>query len=350
MELPTLDKFPKSALAQIDIQKAFIVSRLVIAAERLQVFRVLHGKRLAADALARSLRIHPLSAAPFLNSLVALGLLRKESGAYRNTPFAEKYFVRERSIYWTRQFSAECVAGYERLVDFEKTLRSGKSRRPRAKPGYVERMKRDRREAEDFTQMLFHLHQGDAGALAAYLDLAGRSAVLDVGGGSGVMSIALAKRNPHLAVRILDIAPVCEIAARNVKRAGLSRRVRTQAGDIRGPLPAGYDVVMFCDVGAVTPRHLRNAYRCLPPGGLLVLADRYLADDATRPLDRLVEHFTGSSFGLATRRDMVEAVKAAGFQSVRARNVYRQVWYITAIKPARAAAHLRRSKTVVSLR
>ena len=333
MERPTLDKFPKSALAQIDIQKAFIASRLVIAAERLQLFRVLHDKRLSADALGRLLRIHPSLIAPFLNALAGLGLLRKEKGAYRNSAFAEKYFVRERSIYWTSQFSSECVAGYERLFDFERTLRSGQARRSQSKPGYVERMKRNPREAEDFTQMLFHLHQDDAEALAAYLNLAARRAVLDVGGGSGVMSIALAKKNPHLTACILDIAPVCRIAARNARRAGLSRRVHTQPGDIRQPLPAGYDVVLFCDIGAVTSRHLRNAYRSLPPGGMLALADRYLADDGSRPLDRLIEHFTGSSFGLATRRDMVEAVKVAGFQSVQARNVYQGVWYITAIKP-----------------
>ena len=220
MERPTLDKFPRSALAQIDIQKAFIVSRLVIAAERLQIFRILHRKPLTADALGKAARIHPDCVAPFLNSLVSPGLLRKRNGVYRNTPFAEKYFVAERSIHWTRQFSAECVAGYERLADLEKTLQSGRSRRPRGKRGYVERMQRDSREAADFTQMLFHLHQDDAEALAGYLDLAGRRAVLDVGGGSGVMSIALAKRNPHLAACVLDIAPVCEIAARNVRRAG----------------------------------------------------------------------------------------------------------------------------------
>jgi hypothetical protein len=32
-------------------------------------------------------------------------------------------------------------------------------------------MKRDRRQAEDFTQMLFHFHRDDAEALAKYLDL-----------------------------------------------------------------------------------------------------------------------------------------------------------------------------------
>jgi predicted O-methyltransferase YrrM len=335
MERPTLDKFPKSVLAQIDIQTAFIVSRLIVAAERLQVFRALRGKRRNAEEIGRALGIHRFYLRPFLNSLVSLGLLRKRADTYWNTPFADKYFVEERSIHWTRQFSAECIRDYAALTVLEKVLASGKSCQAiqgLKEPSYLERMKRDRREAEDFTQMLFHLHQGDAEALAACLDLSGHRAVLDVGGGSGVMSIALAKKNPHLRACILDIACVCEIAASNAKRARLSRRIRTLAGDIRQALPAGYDVVLLCDIGAVPAALLRNAYKCLPAGGLLVLVDRFLSDDGTKPLDRLVAHFTGSSFGLATRGDRVRAVKSCGFRAVKARNIHQDVWLITGLK------------------
>src|ERR1035438_9606366 len=51
------------------------------------------------------------------------------------------------------------------------------------------KMKRDRHRADDFTQMVFHLHRDDDEALANYLDLSERRAVLDAGGGSGVMAI-----------------------------------------------------------------------------------------------------------------------------------------------------------------
>jgi SAM-dependent methyltransferase len=339
MERPTLDKFPQRVLAQIDIQTAFIVSRLIVAAERLEVFRALHGKRLTADAIGKSLRIYQLYLRPFLNSLVSLGLLRKQGDAYSNTPFADRYFVKQRSIHWTRQFSNECVESYAALTVLEEVLTSGMSHRAilgLKEPGYVERMQRDPREAEDFTQMLFHLHQPDAQALAASLDLSAHHAILDVGGGSGVMSIALAKKNPHLRACILDIAPVCEIAAGNVRRARLSRRVTTLAGDIRRTLPAGFDAVLVCDVGAVPGQLLKNAWRCLPPGGLLILVDRYLSDDGTRPLDRLVAHFTGASFGLATRSDMVQALKSCGFRAVKARNFYQDAWCITGAKPRAA--------------
>jgi 3-hydroxy-5-methyl-1-naphthoate 3-O-methyltransferase len=340
VQKPTLDKFPKEVLAAIDIQKAFIISRLIVAAERLQVFRLLHGKRMRAEAVGRALKIHKFYLQAFLDSLVSLGLLRTSRQTYGNTPFAEKYFIAERSIYWTRQYSKECAEAYEALTVLEEALRSGKSYeaiKGLKKPSYTEAMQRDRRQAEDFTQMLFHFHQEDAEALARYLDLSKRQAVLDVAGGSGVMSIALAKTYPHLRGCVLDIPAVSAIAAGNISRAGLSGRVGTLAGDIHHSLPTGYDVIMFCDIGPLPKQLLSNAYKRLPANGLLVVVDRYLSEDGTKPLDRLVEYFAGSSFGLATWRDMVQAIKACGFQAVKAKNVYHDVWFITAVKRARTA-------------
>ena len=78
---------------------------------------------------------------------------------------------------------------------------------------------------------------------------------------------------------------------------------------------------------------MRNAYTSLPPGGLIVVVDRYLSDDGTKPLDRLVARFVGSSFPLATRSDMMAAVRSCGFQAAKASNVYRDLWFITGTKP-----------------
>ena len=342
MDEPTLDKFPKKVLANISAERAFIASRLIVAAERLQVFRLLHGKRMKAEAIGRALKIHNTYLEVFLNSLVSLGLLRKANDIYGNTRSAEKCFIEERSIYWTRQYSKECVQAYEALTVLEKMLASGrsyKSIKGLHDLSYTEAMERDRHRAEDFTQMLFHYHREDAEALANYLDLSHHRAVLDVGGGSGVMSIALAKKNPHLRACILDIAPVCRIAAKNVRRAALSKRVATLPGDIRRRLPAGYDVVMFCDIGRVSKQTLENAYDSLPTNGIVVLADRYFSKDGTRPLDRLVGQFVASSLAPATWADMVDAVKSCGFRAVKAKNVYRDVWFITGTKPGRGQQH-----------
>ncbi len=335
MEMPTLDKFPRKVLVDVDVQRAFIISRLIVAAERLQVFRTLHGKRMKAVSIGHALKIHKLYRDIFLNALVSLGLLHKAGDTFWNTRFAEKYFIEERSIYWTRQYSTECAQAYEALTVLEKVLASGRSYasiKGLKKPSYIDAMKRDPRQAEDFTQMLFHFHRDDAEALAKYLDLSKHKAVLDVGGGSGVMSIALARKNPRLHACVLDLAAICKIAAGNIRRAGLSGRIRTLPRDIRDRLPTGYDVIMYCDIGPVSKQLLRNAYKSLPTGGLIVAADRYLSDDGTRPLDRLIAQFVGSSFPQATRSEMVTAVRSCGFRAVKASNVYRDLWFITGTK------------------
>lgn len=335
MQYPTLDKFPKPVLAGIDIQTAFIVSRLVIAAERLQLFRTLHGNSMNAKAVGRMLHIHPVYLDPYLSSLVSLGLLRQPKGRFTNTALADKYFVNKRSIYWTRQYSKECVENYQSLTVLEEALKSGK--RPNAirglnHPDYLHRMQRDPGEAQDFTQMLFHHHQQTAKALAAYLDLSAHRALLDVGGGSGVMSLALVKANRHLRACILDIASVCKLAAQNIRKAGLSERIRVVPADIRKPLPPGHDVVMFCDIGPVSAPMLENAYRSLPRRGMVVLVDRYLNDSGLDPLDRLLAFFVTSGFGLATRKEMVQAVRSANFSSIRTAKIDRDTWVITGKK------------------
>jgi hypothetical protein len=226
MEKLTLDRLPRKVLKALDLETCFMASRLVLAAERLKVFRRLQGKKLAASALGRMLKLHPRYSEDFLNALVSLGLLRKEAGLYFNSRLSEKYFIRERSIYWTRQYSAECVEDFEALTVLEKVLSSGRDYwtiMGKTKPDYLESMTDNPRHAEDFTWMLFHLHRQDAEAVSAYLDLSSFRAVLDVGGGSGVMSMALARKNPHIRATVLDIEPVCRVARKIIRKEGLSR-------------------------------------------------------------------------------------------------------------------------------
>lgn len=344
MRIPTLDVLPKQVLASINIERAFIASRLVVAAERLELFRLLHSGQMTAVEIGTKLKIHNSRLGPFLQALVGLGFLRKTKDKYRNTRLVENYFIKERTIFWTRQYSNECVEAYEGLVLLEQTLRTGRTYaeiKRLKRPDYVEAMKRDKQRAEDFTQMLFHLHRGDAEALASYLDLARHKAVLDVAGGSGVMSIGLGNKNPHIRGCVLDIAPVCEIAAGNVRKAGLASRISTCPGDIRKAWPRGYDVVLLCDIGEITTQILRRAYESLPQQGLVVLVDRYMAEDGIRPLDRLLDFFVSSTFPLATHREMAEKLRSSGFEGVKAKNVYEDVWFITGVKPKRVVSAAR---------
>ncbi len=335
MEKFTLDKLPKKVLEKIDVETAFMISRIIIAAERFQVFRELHRKKLPAHKIGKNLKIHKKFITIFLDALVSMGLLSKEGNIYWNSALAEKYFVKERSIYWTRQFSKECVEAFEAYTVLEKVLSTGEishAVRKANKKNYIETMMEDKVEARDFTQMLFHRHQPDAGALAEYLDLEGKKAILDVGGGSGVMSIALVRKNPNVRACILDIEPVCKIAEENISSSGLSHRVSVYPGDFNKGLPEGFDTIMCCDTGRVSKELIREAYKRLPSKGIIVLVDRFLTKDRTEPLDRLLHQFDGSGFGTETKEDMIHLLKDCGFKNTHMDRLINDVWVITGMK------------------
>jgi len=79
------------------------------------------------ETIGRTLGIHELFLKPFLCSLVSLGLLRDTNKRYQNTRFTERFFIDERTIHWTRQYSRECVEAYDALTELEKAPASGRS-------------------------------------------------------------------------------------------------------------------------------------------------------------------------------------------------------------------------------
>ena len=65
---------------------AFWGSKTLLSAIELEIFTVLARQPLEADALQTRLGLHPRSARDFFDALVALGMLERENGLYKNTP------------------------------------------------------------------------------------------------------------------------------------------------------------------------------------------------------------------------------------------------------------------------
>jgi protein-L-isoaspartate O-methyltransferase len=331
----TLDKLPKKTLARIDLQTAFMISRCVVAAEKLQVFRKLHGKKLSALTIGRMIGVRGWRTEAFLAALVSIGLLKKTGKLYSNTALTNRHFVRERSIFWTRLFSEECRQEYqafsvlEEMLNTEKSYESILGIEPR---DYVKEMKRNPQWAYDFTHMLYHYHQPHAKALAENLDLSDYRSVLDVGGGSGVMSMALVRRYKHLRACVLDVEPVIRVAKKIIRRAGLTGRIATMIGDMTKHIPDGYDVVMFCDAEIGGLSTLKMAYDSLPENGLVVLVEDFSSDDWTVPLYRLMWQLRSNSLWLKSKREMVAMLRKSGFTSVTSRRIYKDTWLITGRK------------------
>jgi hypothetical protein len=144
--------------------------------------------------------------------------------------------------------------------------------------------------AEEFTAVMDCRGVLLSQALAANLDLQGRTSLLDIAGGSGVYACAFAARFPHLRAAVLDKPPVDRIAARAIERRGFTGRVATVTGDMLAePLPRGHDVHLYSnvlhdwDVPEVR-RLLQASAEALPKDGWLIVHDAFLNAAKDGPL------------------------------------------------------------------
>ncbi len=71
------------------------------------------------------------------------------------------------------------------------------------------------------------------------------ASIVDVGTGSGCIAVALAVHLPQAAVCGIEISPATlAVAQRNVKRHGVSGRVRLMRGDVLNPRPSSVDLIV----------------------------------------------------------------------------------------------------------
>lgn len=183
---------------------------------------------------------------------------------------------------------------------------------------YVDRMRADRERAREFTRMLFEVHQNLANQVADLLDLKGVERMLDLGGNSGVISMALLRKYPKLTSTIVDIENVCIAGREIVAEQGFSDRITYHPAEFAGDeFPSGFDLVLQCDVGVYGMQLLQKLHRSLKPGGQLIFVDHFSPAENLAPPTRLEWTFLDSlhdpNFSFPTLDEFKLQLAQAGF-------------------------------------
>jgi ubiquinone/menaquinone biosynthesis C-methylase UbiE len=269
--------------AVLEIFLGFWISRTVMAAVEMGVFETLEGRTLdAAEAGAALGGLADRPARALLDTCVAAKLLDKADGRYTNSPLASR-FLHAGSEYSLRNYVLDerwCWGAWGRLED---ALRADAQQLPPDEEGY-------HAFPADFFYDFLHGHSLAMGErLAGAVDLTGVGRIMDVGGGSGAVSIALCRRFPDLEAVVVDQGPVAARAAEHVERAGLSGRITTHPANLfADPLPADCDAAVVANL-----LHDFSPGRCgeilarvagaLPSGGRLVVMEIVPDDERTGP-------------------------------------------------------------------
>jgi ubiquinone/menaquinone biosynthesis C-methylase UbiE len=288
-------------------------SRVVLSAVELDLFSALRGGATAGQA-ARQTSSGRRGVDILLHALAALGLVQKRKDRFFNSSAARDFLAAGGASdhRLALEHHLDLWGRWSRLTD---VVRTGKvKRRERKGP------------PRGFIDLMDQIGRARAPHLARALDLAGVRTILDAGGGSGVYSIALARKKPGLRVTLLDQPSVIPLTRKYVAQAGLTKRFRFRAGDMRtDSFGSGFDLVLVSSIcHQFSPREnlalFKKARRCLNPGGRLVVQDFILRPDRTGPLFAAmfaVNMLVGTKEGNSYTADEYRGwMRKAGFRSI----------------------------------
>jgi ubiquinone/menaquinone biosynthesis C-methylase UbiE len=262
-----------------DCLSAYVASAALGTAIELGLFWLLAEQPLDAPGVAQALNIPIKRCQYWLQLLHSVGLIEQVSAGYAPSSVARIAILDTFSQESWAYLAQEERERFPSFCDLALHIREPGSIRTAqglATLNYVEKMANDPERAHRFTRMLYELHQPMANRLTELLDMTSVHRLMDLGGGSGVVSLALLRRHPHLTSTVVDIENVCiagrEIAVEN----SLADRITYHAADfVHDELPGGYDMVLHCDVGVYSEALFHKFWAVLNQGGRLVIVDHF---------------------------------------------------------------------------
>jgi SAM-dependent methyltransferase len=311
----------------LEMVRSYQSACVLAAAADLEVFNVLQGRSLDANAVAAQIGADPRATTILLDALAALGLLGKEQGRYALPPAVANTLTDQgsHSVLPMVLHQANCM---RRWVQLPRVVKSG---RP------AERQPSIRGEAADTSSFIGAMHTISgpvADTVVRRLSPLSFKHLLDIGGGSGTWTMALLRLDPQARATIFDLPDVIPMARQRLTAEGFMDRVQLVAGDFYAdPLPAGADLVWLSAIAHQNSREqnrelftkIRDA---LTPGGKLVIRDIVMDEDHVNPpggalfaVNMLTGTEAGGTFSLGEYREDLES---AGFANCEL--VYRDAW------------------------
>lgn len=267
----------------LELMAAYQKSRVLFSFMELGIPEVLNGKELSALQIARQKEIAPLAMERFLNACVTVGLLTRRGNKFANTETTENFLIKDKTFYLGGQIERQRKRSYpvwEKLTSRLKKWEYGSNQKaaPETDDQGAQAM------AEQHNLALLHGFE-----LAKSFDFSGYKRILDLGGGTGAMSIALCQSYPQLEAIVFDLPENIEIAEKFVKKENLLNRISLVGGDFKkDTLPADFDVVLLANFMAVADaaenkKLLKKLFKKLPANGACILSGWIIDDSHLTP-------------------------------------------------------------------
>ena len=307
---------------------AFWASKTLLSAIELGVFTELSKGPERFDALSGRLGLHPRGARDFLDTLVALGFLKRDGDRYSNTPETELFLDRKKPSYVGGILEMANHRLYPFWGHLTEALRTGQPQNEAKSggPGLFETLYADPARLKQFLAAMTGISHGANMTIARAFPWQNHKTFVDVGTAQGDLAAQIANANPHLRGYGFDLPEVGPIFAEYVAAVGVADRVTFVPGSFfTGPLPKADVVLMghiLHDWHLPTKKmHVKKAYDALPAGGAFIVYEAIIDDDRSKnafglmmSLNMLIETPGGFDY---TGADCAGWMREAGFSSTR---------------------------------
>jgi hypothetical protein len=261
-------------------------SKALLSAVELGLFSELASAGpLDSEALRGRLGLHSRSACDFFDSLVALGMLEREDGLYRNAPETELFLDRAKPSY----IGGILEMANARLFGFWNTLTEGlrtgiPQNEAKAGGNFFDALYSDKARLSEFAKGMTGISMGVAHGIASRFPWDRYESVIDIGCAEGCVPVQVALAHEHLTGGGFDLPGLAPIFDDFVASTGLSKRLRFFPGDFfADPLPPADVLIMghiLHDWNMDEKRTLlEKAHAALPDGGALIVYEAIIDDE-----------------------------------------------------------------------
>lgn len=274
----------------------FATELLAAAVTHFKVFEHLKGEPHSFSNLRRKMGLAERPASVLLTALKAMGLIVKDEDARMAlTPLAREHLTGgefDVSDYIALNGSGAAVTEMANRLRSNQPLNADKKNEGAAfiyREGIESAMERSEK-ARALTLALAGRSRNIAPVLAVKMPLTGQQVLLDVGGGTGIYSIALLQRNPQLRAIVWDRPEVLKVASEQAAKYGVLHRLSCRTADMfKEPVPHNVDVILLSNVlhdwdEPQCKELIKRLADGLPDGGLMLIHDALLNDNQDGPL------------------------------------------------------------------
>ena len=262
-------------------------SKALFAALHIDVFTYLADGPRTTRELSDKTGVPENRVITLMTALYSIGLVDWENDRYANSPGSEAFLSRESKYdfgdYLRYQIDQQM---YPFLGQLNEVLDG--SLAPDAIDSYQHWMS-DPEQAALYSNAQHARSLGPGRTIARMVELKGAKTLLDVGGGTGAMSIRLLEANPELSSTIIDFPNVSEIGWRFITEANMVDRVRyIPSNALTAEWPKQQDAILMSYLfsgipGEEVPRLVQYAFDCLGAGGKFLVHDFMVEDDRSGP-------------------------------------------------------------------